>query len=612
MWKLASVSALAVASILLFLSPLTNDRAAQADPDIVEVTQHIRLGFDAQFDFGDSRSDTVEGLFGEDLISYSFGINGTANITADMGADITMRYDRADIVPGGTIPVEVVYTPTNDSGPEVSLDGTADLTANVDVTAAGYAELCTIFLPICPALAALDTINADVQNFTLGAGSADFAAPMAGDPAAVVPGSGDSLVLNFAGWDIVRATLESSLTLAASPPSLGDFPGLGGAAAAMAVTGADLSGIDNPVNDSPAFPAGPADVGIFEWNAAGDTATATVQLPADPTADVNMALQPVLHWLATSANLELNLDLIGPLGLFDDPSNIDIFSGSLAPVYVQAGLDTSISNAVSAALGGLPDPGVGAQVAAGNIPVPALVPQSPNPLPSVPPIPNFATFVFSISPDSDHDGLLDGQEIALGTDPDNPDTDNDGLTDGQEVLTYSTDPLDPDTDDDGLTDGEEVNTYGTEPLNPDTDGDECLDGFEVNVIGTNPLDPDTDHDGLTDCLELDVGTDPLNADTDGDGIPDGQDSEFVQNVVNSLDAAAFKGSGHRTAILAQLDNVEHQVAMGHSDVALKMLMNLRKHVDGCGATADNNDWIINCDGQMQVRDLLDLLIANLS
>ncbi len=36
--------------------------------------------------------------------------------------------------------------------------------------------------------------------------------------------------------------------------------------------------------------------------------------------------------------------------------------------------------------------------------------------------------------DTDNDGLTDGEEIELGTDPNDPDTDGDGLTDGEEVL----------------------------------------------------------------------------------------------------------------------------------------------------------------------------------
>ena len=55
--------------------------------------------------------------------------------------------------------------------------------------------------------------------------------------------------------------------------------------------------------------------------------------------------------------------------------------------------------------------------------------------------------------DSDNDGLTDGEENDLGTNPNNPDTDGDGLTDGEEVLVVddpsttavpenATDPLD--------------------------------------------------------------------------------------------------------------------------------------------------------------------------
>ena len=38
--------------------------------------------------------------------------------------------------------------------------------------------------------------------------------------------------------------------------------------------------------------------------------------------------------------------------------------------------------------------------------------------------------------DRDNDGLLDPQEILIGTDPANPDSDGDGLTDGQEVNPF--------------------------------------------------------------------------------------------------------------------------------------------------------------------------------
>lgn len=48
--------------------------------------------------------------------------------------------------------------------------------------------------------------------------------------------------------------------------------------------------------------------------------------------------------------------------------------------------------------------------------------------------------------DSDSDGLTDGEEAALRTDPKRKDTDNDGLSDLEEVRSYCTDPLKAMTD----------------------------------------------------------------------------------------------------------------------------------------------------------------------
>lgn len=60
--------------------------------------------------------------------------------------------------------------------------------------------------------------------------------------------------------------------------------------------------------------------------------------------------------------------------------------------------------------------------------------------------------------DPDNDGLNNLQEFQNGTDPHNPDTDGDGLTDGQEVLLYHTSPLLFSTDGTGIPDGIEVQT----------------------------------------------------------------------------------------------------------------------------------------------------------
>ena len=128
-------------------------------------------------------------------------------------------------------------------------------------------------------------------------------------------------------------------------------------------------------------------------------------------------------------------------------------------------------------------------------------------------------------PDTDKDGLTDYEEVKIyRTDPLKLDTDGDTLTDGQEVLIYGTNPLKRDSDDDGLTDAEELYLYGTDPLNDDSDFDGLLDGEEVKIYGTNPLHIDSDGDRLPDSVEVfDLGTDPANWDTDGDGISDGDE-----------------------------------------------------------------------------------------
>jgi thiol-disulfide isomerase/thioredoxin len=90
--------------------------------------------------------------------------------------------------------------------------------------------------------------------------------------------------------------------------------------------------------------------------------------------------------------------------------------------------------------------------------------------------------------DSDGDGLTDGEEAELGTDPEDADSDDDGVDDADEQAN-GTDPTNPDSDEDGLTDGEEAE-YGTDPLAEDTDGDTYLDMWEVTE-GTDPTDPES-------------------------------------------------------------------------------------------------------------------------
>jgi hypothetical protein len=92
--------------------------------------------------------------------------------------------------------------------------------------------------------------------------------------------------------------------------------------------------------------------------------------------------------------------------------------------------------------------------------------------------------------DPDEDGLIDAEELEIGTDPTRFDTDGDGLGDGAEVRAdgWGTDPLKADTDGDGLVDGDDLFVHSTDPKLADSDGDGANDGAEVEA-GTNPNDP---------------------------------------------------------------------------------------------------------------------------
>ncbi len=88
--------------------------------------------------------------------------------------------------------------------------------------------------------------------------------------------------------------------------------------------------------------------------------------------------------------------------------------------------------------------------------------------------------------DIDGDGLDNATEQSLGTDPGNPDSDGDGLADGEEVNLYLTDPLNTDTDDDYLDDGVEVNVYGSDPAHNDT-GDVAPRGNPDGTLNAGDL-----------------------------------------------------------------------------------------------------------------------------
>jgi hypothetical protein len=97
-------------------------------------------------------------------------------------------------------------------------------------------------------------------------------------------------------------------------------------------------------------------------------------------------------------------------------------------------------------------------------PAPVPTPEPVVPVPEPEPIPQPEPPA-SVPEDTDHDGLLDVEEAALGTDLNSVDTDFDGLFDYEEVKVFLTSPTRADSDGDGYADGVEIKN-GFNPNGP--------------------------------------------------------------------------------------------------------------------------------------------------
>lgn len=153
------------------------------------------------------------------------------------------------------------------------------------------------------------------------------------------------------------------------------------------------------------------------------------------------------------------------------------------------------------------------------------------------------------------------------TDPNNPDTDKDGLNDGLE-RQLSSNPLNKDTDGDCLTDlQEDTFILSNQPARE-------ADGIYQAGSDLNPLDPDTDDDGLPDGKVGGIGedlncsgsvdideqgnyreTDPRTGDTDLDGWADYDEmtDNGGFNIANVGQAVTGRGAGCSMTASASAD-----------------------------------------------------------
>lgn len=120
---------------------------------------------------------------------------------------------------------------------------------------------------------------------------------------------------------------------------------------------------------------------------------------------------------------------------------------------------------------------------------------------------------------------------------DTQDSDNDGLVDAREIV-WSTDPLNPDSDYDGIKDGDEIDllggpSFGYDPLTWDTDLDGYSDHDEYysyhlvnyNTEGAGSSYFDWDGDGVKNPFDSHPFNNALSEDWNGNGINDQQNSD---------------------------------------------------------------------------------------
>jgi hypothetical protein len=114
-----------------------------------------------------------------------------------------------------------------------------------------------------------------------------------------------------------------------------------------------------------------------------------------------------------------------------------------------------------------------------------------------------ATPLLPLNADSDGDGVIDGVECEVGSNPydaadspgkQTPDEDKDGVSNAYE--TFKRTQNFSGTGDENV-DGQD----GIGQADPDSDGDTLSDGCEIYVTGTNPMRPDSDGNGTADASE---------------------------------------------------------------------------------------------------------------
>jgi len=193
--------------------------------------------------------------------------------------------------------------------------------------------------------------------------------------------------------------------------------------------------------------------------------------------------------------------------------------------------------------------------------------------------------------DSDNDGLLDSQEIILGTNPLKRDSDGDKVSDAIEIGMDINNPqdsdhdniidaLDPDDDNDGiLSKDEDINKDST-AINDDTDEDGVPNYLDANDDGDNKLTrdeggtKDSDGDGILDYLDK------------NDGAKDNAPAIFNQDIEPEV-VVLFDGDASALMNDELIESGESIQLIGESTTEL-IVSKMLEHADLDSSNPDNS------------------------
>ena len=175
--------------------------------------------------------------------------------------------------------------------------------------------------------------------------------------------------------------------------------------------------------------------------------------------------------------------------------------------------------------------------------------------------------VIKVSDDADSDGLPNGLELALGTDPMQRDSDNDGIMDAIEIGYNVKKPLDSDRD--GIIDA----------LDKDDDNDGILTRLEDADKNGTARNDDTDRDGVPNYQDANDDGDRILTRNEG-GITKDSDNDGVPDYLDNKDSTLGGGKGPAVVVLydssAQPNSQVKNAALTKNKNAFKGMLDVVK------------------------------------